>query len=55
MKTKYQRFLEKAAAFRQNVCALHAQGVKQVDIAKRLRVSRARINQIVKGAKVALR
>ena len=51
MKTKYQQFLDKAKEFRRKVRELHEQGVKQSDIARKLRVSRARINQILRAAK----
>ena len=50
-KSNYQLFLEKSAAFRAEVKHMYADGMKQTDIAKKLRVSRARINQILRPAK----
>jgi len=49
MKTKYQQFLDKAKEFRRKVRELHAQGETQSEIARKLLVSRARINQILNG------
>lgn len=47
---RYQRLLAQAAKMRQRVRKLHAKGVSQKEIAKRERITKQRVSQILNGA-----
>lgn len=47
MTTHYGRYLEAAAKRRKRIIALHKQGFTQAEIARKMRVSRQRINTII--------
>jgi len=49
---EYDQFMKAAAAKRRQVLRLHQKKVPQTEIAERVGVSRQRVNQIIKTAKV---
>jgi DNA-binding transcriptional regulator LsrR (DeoR family) len=48
MNSPYQKYLKQAALHRKRIVSLYKKGFSQADIARKLKVSRQRINQVIK-------
>jgi DNA-binding transcriptional regulator LsrR (DeoR family) len=49
MTTQYQKYLKQAALHRKRIVSLYKQGYTQAAIARKMQVSRQRINQVLKS------
>jgi DNA invertase Pin-like site-specific DNA recombinase len=48
MNSPYQKYLKQAALHRKRIVSLYKKGFSQADIARKLKVSRQRINRVIK-------